>query len=179
MFLPQPCELCDSAFCLTMSSADARAAELVVRYNALIESLRAVHRMLRRGRVSRGIQMLEEALDGVLSDASESDEPAEPEPVQDITLADVQAALLAQMLQSFAAPVQAFSGRCFRLDGSAVETSSAAASDGDAPASEDSQEPHCRRCGDRTSLHVMDQSGPWLDAASEAERTYCSDCLYG
>ena len=44
-----------------MASADARAAELVVRYNALIESLRAVHRMLRRGRVSRGIQMLEEA----------------------------------------------------------------------------------------------------------------------
>ena len=161
---------------LTMASADARAAELVVRYNALIESLRAVHRMLRRGRVSRGIQMLEEALDGVLSDASESDEPAEP--VQDITLADVQAALLAQMTQP-PAPVQAFSGRCFRLDGSAVETSSAAASDGDAPASEDSQEPHCRRCGDRTSLHVMAQSGPWLDAASEAERTYCSDCLYG
>ena len=159
-----------------MASADARAANLVVRYNALIESLRAVHRMLRRGRVSRGIQMLEEALDGVLSDASESDEP---EPVQDITLADMQAALLAQMPQPFAAPVQAFSGRCFRLDGSAVETSSAAASDGDAPASEDSQEPRCRRCGDRTSLHVMDQSGPWLDAASEAERTYCSDCLYG
>ena len=154
-----------------MASADARAAELVVRYNALIESLRAVHRMLRRGRVSRGIQMLEEALDGVLSDASESDEP---EPVQDITLADVQAALLAQMTPP---PVQAFIGRCFRLDGSAVET--AAASDGDAPASEDSQEPRCRHCGDRTSLHVMDQSGPWLDAASEAERTYCSDCLYG
>ena len=158
--------------------ASARAAELVVRYNALIESLRAVHRMLRRGRVSRGIQMLEEALDGVLSDASESDEPAEPEPVQDITLADVQAALLAQMPQP-PAPVQAFSGRCFRVDGSAVETSSAAASDGDAPACEDSQEPCCRRCGDRASLHVMDQSGPWLDAASEAERTYCSDCLYG
>ena len=63
-----------------MASADARAANLVVRYNALIESLRAVHRMLRRGRVSRGIQMLEEALDGVLSDASESDEPAQAMP---------------------------------------------------------------------------------------------------
>ena len=56
-----------------MASAEVRAAELVVRYNALIESLRAVHRMLRRGRVSRGIQMLEEELDGVLSDATESD----------------------------------------------------------------------------------------------------------
>ena len=138
-------------------------ANLVAHYNALIESLRAVHRMLRRGRVSRGIQMLEEALDGVLSDASESDEP---EPVQDITLADVQAALLAQMPQPFGPPVQAFSGRYFRVDGSAA--SSAAASDGDAPASEDSQEPRCRRCSDRTSLHVMDQSGPWLDAASAA-----------
>ena len=55
----------------------ASARELVA--NALIESLRAAHRMLRRGRVSRGIQMLEEALDGVLSDATESDEPAESE----------------------------------------------------------------------------------------------------
>ena len=176
--MPQPFELCVGAICLTMSSAEARAAELVVRYNALIESLRAVHRMLRRGRVSRGIQMLEAELDGVLSDDGESDEPAEAMPVQDITLADVQAAHVAQMTQP-PAPVQSFSGRCFRLDGSAVETSSAAASDGDAPASEDSQEPRCRRCGDRTSLHVMDQSGPWLDAASEAERTYCSDCLCG
>ena len=50
----------------------------IARYNALIESLRAVHRMLRRGRVSRGIQMLEEELDGVLSDATESDEPEQP-----------------------------------------------------------------------------------------------------
>ena len=55
----------------------ASARELVA--NALIESLRAAHRMLRRGRVSRGIQMLEESLDGVLSDATESDEPAESE----------------------------------------------------------------------------------------------------
>ena len=80
VFLPQPFELCVSVLCLTLASADARGAELVVRYNALIESLRAVHRMLRRGRVSRGIQMLEEALDGVLSDATESDEPAEAMP---------------------------------------------------------------------------------------------------
>ena len=55
-------------------------ANLVAHYNALIESLRAVHRMLRRGRVSRGLQMLEEELDGVLSDATESDEPAEALP---------------------------------------------------------------------------------------------------
>ena len=52
-------------------------AGAVAQYNALIESLRAVHRMLRRGRVSRGIQMLEEELDGVLSDATESDDAAE------------------------------------------------------------------------------------------------------
>ena len=156
-------------------------AGAVAQYNALIESLRAVHRMLRRGRVSRGIQMLEEALDGVLSDDGESGESEAPEadepvPVQNMTLEDIQAALLAQVSQP-PAPVQAFTGRCFRLDGSAVNT--AAASDGDAPTSEDSQEPRCRHCGDRTELHVMSQSGPWMDAASEAERTYCRDCLYG
>ena len=99
---------------------DARAAELVERYNALIESLRAVHRMLRRGRVSRGIQMLVEALDGVLSDDSESDEPQpdEPveEPVNDSSIEDVQAALLAQIPQQAPAALQAYSGRCFRLD---------------------------------------------------------------
>ena len=159
-----------------------------MRYNALIESLRAVHRMLRRGRVSRGIQMLEEALDGVLSDdgeGGESEEPETDEPVADFTVQDVQTALLeaatAQQApqQLPAAPVQPYSGRCFQLDGSAVESSSAAASVWDAPASDDSQEPHCRRCGDRDSLHVMGRSGPWLDAVSEAERTYCSDCLYG
>ena len=54
-------------------------ANFVAQYNALIESLRAVHRMLRRGRVSRGIQMLEEELDGVLSDATESDEAEQPD----------------------------------------------------------------------------------------------------
>ena len=167
-----------------MSSApvNARAAELVVRYNALIESLRAVHRMLRRGRVSRAMQMLEEELDGVLSEDSESDEPETDEPVADFSVQDVQTALLeaatAPPQHLPAAPVHAFRGRCFRLDGSAVESSSAAASVSDAPASEDSQEPHCRRCGDRDNLHLMDQSGPWLDAESEAERTYCHDCLY-
>ena len=103
----------------------ATAANLVVRYNALIESLRAVHRMLRRGRVSRGIQMLVETLDGVLSDDSDSGESEEPEadepvaePVQDISIEGVQAALLAQITQQppAAAPVQPFSGRSFRLD---------------------------------------------------------------
>ena len=93
-----------------------------------------------------------------------------------LSLDSVQAALLAQVSQP-PAPVQAFVGRCYRL-GSAVETAvETAASDEDA--SEDSQEPMCRRCGDRTGLHVMIQSGPWIDAVSEAERTYCGDCLYG
>ncbi len=153
-------------------------ANLVAHYNALIESLRAVHRMLRRGRISRGIQMLEEALDGVLSDDGESGESEAPEadePVQNMTLEYVQAALLSQVSHP-PAPVQAFVGRCYRL-GSAVEAVETAASDEDA--SEDSQEPMCRRCGDRTGLHVMSQSGPWIDAVSEAERTYCRDCLYG
>ena len=111
-----------------MASADARAAELIVRYNALIESLRAVHRMLRRGRVSRGIQMLVETLDGVLSEDSDSGESEEPEvdepvaepvaePVQDMSIEDVQAALLAQITQQApAASVQPFSGRNVRLD---------------------------------------------------------------
>ena len=56
----------------------ARYNAVIDRYNALIESLRAVHRMLRRGRVSRGIQMLEEELDGVLSDATDSDDAEQP-----------------------------------------------------------------------------------------------------
>ena len=88
-----------------------------MRYNALIESLRAVHRMLRRGRVSRGIQMLEEALDGVLSDDGESgsDAPESDEP--DLTLENVQAALLAQLAEEpTAAAPQSFSGRSFRLE---------------------------------------------------------------
>ena len=59
------------------------------------------------------------------------------------------------------------------------ESSSEAASVSDAPNSDDSQVPRCSRCGDRENLHLMDQSGPWIDAASEAARTYCHDCLYG
>ena len=67
------------------------------------------------------------------------------------------------------------------------ESSSEAASVSDAPNSDaDSQDsavyasvPRCSRCGDRENLHLMDQSGPWIDAASEAARTYCHDCLYG
>ena len=62
------------------------------------------------------------------------------------------------------------------------ESSSEAASVSDAPNSDDSQDsaaPRCSRCGDRENLHLMDQSGPWIDAASEAARTYCQKCLYG
>ena len=62
------------------------------------------------------------------------------------------------------------------------ESSSEAASVSDAPNSDDSQDsavPRCCRCGDRENLHLMDQSGPWIDAASEAARTYCHECLYG
>ena len=39
--------------------------------------------------------------------------------------------------------------------------------------------PRCCRCGDREDLHLMDQSGLWIDVASEAARTYCHECLYG
>ena len=67
------------------------------------------------------------------------------------------------------------------------ESSSEAASVSDAPNSDaDSQDSavyasvsRCSRCGDRENLHLMDQSGPWIDAASEAARTYCHECLYG
>ena len=62
------------------------------------------------------------------------------------------------------------------------ESSSEAASVSDAPNSDDSQDSavlRCSRCGDRENLHLMDQSGPWIDAESEAARTFCSDCLYG
>ena len=45
--------------------------------------------------------------------------------------------------------------------------------------SDDSQVPRCFRCGDRENLHLMDQSGLWIDAESEAARTYCHECLYG
>ena len=94
------------------------------RHNALIEShesMRTVHRLLRRGRVSRAMQVAEEELGGVGdSEDSEEESPADPveePPVNDISIEDVQAALLAQITQQApAAPVQAYSGRCFRLD---------------------------------------------------------------
>ena len=97
-----------------------------LRHNALVEShesMQTVHRLLQRGRVSRAMQVAEEVLGGV-SDAEEAeeesldnDEPVE-EPVNDISIEDVQAALLAQITQQppAAAPVQPFSGRGFRLD---------------------------------------------------------------
>ena len=96
-----------------------------LRHNALVEShesMQTVHRLLQRGRVSRAMQVAEEVLGGV-SDAEEAeeeslddDEPVE-EPVNDMSIEDVQAALLAQITQPpAAAPVQAYSGRCFRLD---------------------------------------------------------------
>ena len=100
-----------------------------LRHNALVEShesMQTVHRLLQRGRVSRAMQVAEEVLGGV-SDAEEAEEESldndEPvsdttAPVQDIFVEDVQAALLAQITQQppAAAPVQAYSGRCFRLD---------------------------------------------------------------
>ena len=97
-----------------------------LRHNALIEShesMLTVHRLLRRGRVSRAMQVAEEELGGVGdSEESEEESPADDEPVedpvQDMLVEDVQAALLAQITQQppAAAPVQAYSGRCFRLD---------------------------------------------------------------
>ncbi len=95
-----------------------------LRHNALVEShesMQTVHRLLQRGRVSRAMQVAEEVLGGV-SDAEEAeeesldnDEPVE-EPVNDMSIEDVQAALLAQITAAPAAPVHAFSGRGFRLD---------------------------------------------------------------
>ena len=98
-----------------------------LRHNALVEShesMRTVHRMLQRGRVSRALQIAEEELGGppdaesAESESLDDDEPVE-DPVEDILVEDVQTALLAQVAQPAPAdaPVQAFSGRCFRLDG--------------------------------------------------------------
>ena len=101
-----------------------------LRHNALVEShesMQTVHRLLQRGRVSRAMQVAEEVLGGVSDEAEEAEEESldndEPvsdttAPVQDIFVEDVQAALLAQITQQppAAAPVQAYSGRCFRLD---------------------------------------------------------------
>ena len=94
-----------------------------LRHNALIEShesMLTVHRLLRRGRVSRAMQVAEEELGGVSDGAEEAEEesPADDEPVEDISVEDVQTALLAQITQQAPqqAPVQAYSGPCFRLD---------------------------------------------------------------
>ena len=103
-----------------------------LRHNALIEShesMRAVYSMLQRGRVSRAMQIAEEELGGDVGSGEEAEEesldndaPVEVSdtnaPVQDMLVEDVQAALLAQITQQppAAAPVQAYSGRCFRLD---------------------------------------------------------------
>ena len=103
-----------------------------MRHNALVEShesMRTVRRMLLRGRVSRALQIAEEELGGDVGSGEEAEEesldndaPVEVSdtnaPVQDMLVEDVQAALLAQITQQppAAAPVQAYSGRCFRLD---------------------------------------------------------------
>ena len=150
---------------------------LIDRYNALIGELRQVVRLLRQRpnraeAVRRALSLLESALDGVLdSDMSGSDE-SEPEANdENMTVESVQAALLSQVSPPAPPLPVAFVGRGFRLDDAPAAS--------DAPASAASQEPMCRRCGDRENLHLMNQSGPWLDAESEAERTYCTDCLYG
>ena len=144
---------------------------LIDRYNALIGELRQVLILLRRRRTRAALSLLESALDGVESDMSGRDE-SEPEANdENMTVESVQAALLSQVSPPAPPLPVAFVGRGFRLDD--------APADSDAPASAASQEPMCRRCGDRENLHLMNQSGPWLDAESEAERTYCTDCLYG
>ena len=106
-----------------------------MRHNALVEShesMATVYRLLRRGRVSRAMQVADDVLGGV-SDAEDSeeesletDEPVLPAAVNDFLPEDVQQALLAQLTEPAAAsaaapaapaaPVHAFSGRSFRLD---------------------------------------------------------------
>ncbi len=56
---------------------------LADRYNSLIDSLRAIHSALVRGREARGIEMLADELDGVLSDddGTDSDSATETAPV--------------------------------------------------------------------------------------------------
>ena len=158
---------------------------LIDRYNALIGELRQVVRLLRRrtnraDAVRRALSLLENALDGVLdSDMSGSDE-SEPEANdENMTVESVQAALLSQVSPPAPPLPVAFVGRGFRLDDAPAASDAPASAASDAPASDASHEPMCRRCGDRENLHLMNQSGPWLDAESEAERTYCTDCLYG
>ena len=143
------------------------------RYESLLADVRQVLGLLRRRRTRAALSLLESALDGVESDMSGRDE-SEPEANdENMTVESVQAALLSQVSPPAPPAPVAFVGRGFRLD------DAPASADSDAPASDASQEPMCRRCGDRENLHLMNQSGPWLDAESEAERTYCSDCLYG
>ena len=92
-----------------------------LRHNALVEShdaMRTVRSMLLRGRVSRALQVAEEEL-GEPPDAedAESESSDNDEPVEDLVVEDVQTALLEAAQQApAAAPVQAFGGRCFRLD---------------------------------------------------------------
>ena len=97
-----------------------------LRHNALIEShesMRTVLRLLRRGRVSRAMQVADDELGSVASEESEEeslddDEPVEAPveaPVQGMSIEDLQQALLAQITQQ-APAVQPFSGRSFRLD---------------------------------------------------------------
>ena len=92
-----------------------------LRHNALVEShesMRTVHRMLQCGRVSRALQVAEEELGGPPdAEGAESESSDNDEPVQDLVVENVQTALLEAAQQAPAAPVQAFSGRCFRLDG--------------------------------------------------------------
>ena len=81
--------------------------------------MRTVRHMLLRGRVSRALQIAEEEL-GEPPDAedAESESLDNDEPAEDLVVQDVQTALLNAAQQApAAAPVQAFSGRCFRLDG--------------------------------------------------------------
>ena len=149
------------------------------RYESLLADLRQVLGLLRRRRTRAALSLLESALDGDESDMSgraESEPEATDEPM---TVEDVQAALLSQV-PAPPAPV-AFVGRSFRLD-DAPGAQPPAPVGGDAPdsaASDASQEPMCCRCGDRENLHVFARSGVWLDVESEAERTYCVDCLNG
>ena len=125
-------------------------ADVVVSYNALIDrwnalaaELRVVHRHLRAGRVSRGLQVLVELLDtldglsdgesdsGYSNESGESGESAAPADALAATLPaplpgaatlpeNVQQELVAVLTEEpTAAPPaapQAFTGRSFRLD---------------------------------------------------------------
>ena len=154
---------------------------LLDRYAALIRELRQVVLLLRRRRPRAALSLLESVLDGEgdMSGGDESEPEATDEPM---TVDDVQAALLSQVPAPPAPPAPvAFVGRCFRLDDAPGAQPPVGGLD-DAPdsaASDASQEPMCCRCGDRENLHVFARSGVWLDVESEAERTYCVDCLNG